>query len=398
MNRVVSVDGGTTAQYAYDQNNRRIKKTLGSAVTHYVWEGSQVVSEHDGSGILLVEYIYSGSRMIGKVASGSTQYFVSDRLSVRMTLDASGNVSGRQAHFPFGEDFGESGTQDKHHFTSYERDTETSQDYAINRGYSVGVGRFVSSDPYRASGYLIDPQSWNRYTYTRNNPVNRHDPVGLQDTYVHIPGWDYMNINGSNGMKVDGGSGGGGRYAPFLDTGSEPGRGGTQKPIRRAGDASERLDRFLHDHQDCEQAINAAIEAESPGGVARRDLQELFLDTSFEDWRDHGDQTLFELGLAAAAPDFSDATPLRLVLGTGTMRFLALTNPSTRTVYLGWAFARTRNEARKDQTIVHELLHVAFGNHVEIAKALGLKKDGKDYTDNGEASEAIDDWLDNNCR
>ncbi len=226
-NRVVSVDGGTTAQYDYDQNNRRIKKTIGSAVTHYVWEGSQVVSEHDGSGASLVEYIYSGSRMIGKVASGSTQYFLSDRLSVRLTLDASGNVSGRQAHLPFGEDFGESGTQEKHRFSSYERDGETGLDYAVNRYYGRSPGRFSTVDPILdegfktrkpvacdneqlaaiATGYnlqfalnqytsdsaewgkggktlyddefLENPQSWNGYTYTSNDPVNWTDPLGL---------------------------------------------------------------------------------------------------------------------------------------------------------------------------------------------------------------------------
>ena len=41
--------------------------------------------------------------MIAKVASGSTQYFLSDRLSARLVLDSSGNVSGRQGHLPFGE-------------------------------------------------------------------------------------------------------------------------------------------------------------------------------------------------------------------------------------------------------------------------------------------------------
>src|SRR6185295_1656530 len=84
-NRIVSVDGGSTASYAYDQQNRRYKKTVGSTVTHYVWEGSQVLSEHNGStGAVLIDYVYSGSRMIAKVASGSTQYFLSDRLSVRL--------------------------------------------------------------------------------------------------------------------------------------------------------------------------------------------------------------------------------------------------------------------------------------------------------------------------
>jgi hypothetical protein len=45
-----------------------------------------------------------------------------DALSARLLLDTSGNVIGRQSHLPFGEDFAESGIQEKHHFTSYERD------------------------------------------------------------------------------------------------------------------------------------------------------------------------------------------------------------------------------------------------------------------------------------
>ncbi len=48
-NRIVSVDGGSTASYAYDHQNRRYKKTIGSTVTHYVWQGSQVLAEHNGS-------------------------------------------------------------------------------------------------------------------------------------------------------------------------------------------------------------------------------------------------------------------------------------------------------------------------------------------------------------
>jgi len=39
----------------------------------------------------------------------------------------------------------------------------------------------MSADPYRPSGYKVDPQSWNHYSYTRNNPVNRIDPLGLED-------------------------------------------------------------------------------------------------------------------------------------------------------------------------------------------------------------------------
>ena len=84
--------------------------------------------------------------MIAKVASGTRSYFLSDQLSVRLMLNTSGAVVGRQAHLPYGKDFGESGTQEKHHFTTYERDSEGSgSDYAVNRHDSNGMGRFLVS-------------------------------------------------------------------------------------------------------------------------------------------------------------------------------------------------------------------------------------------------------------
>jgi RHS repeat-associated protein len=188
-NRIVSVDGGSTASYAYDHQNRRYKKTIGSTVTHYVWQGWQVLAEYNGStGAVLTDYVYTGSRMIAKVASGSTQYFLSDRLSTRLVLDSGGSVSGRMAHLAFGEDFGESGTQEKHHFTSYERDSESGTDYAVNRQYSQSIGRFNRPDPYVVSGTQNSPQNNNRYVYSKNEPIGSIDPSGL-DSFAPYPGF-----------------------------------------------------------------------------------------------------------------------------------------------------------------------------------------------------------------
>jgi RHS repeat-associated protein len=179
-NRLVSVDGGSTASYAFDHQNRRYKKTVGSTVTHYVWQGYQVLAEHNGSsGAVLWDYVFAGSRMIGKVAGSTVNYFLSDRLSVRLTMSSNGSVVGRQAHAPFGEDFAESGTQEKNHFTTYVRDSESGLDYAINRGFSPPVARFQSSDPWGPSASIGSPQSWNRYSYTQNDPINLTDPLGL---------------------------------------------------------------------------------------------------------------------------------------------------------------------------------------------------------------------------
>ena len=178
-NRLMKSIGAVTASYAYDHQNRRYKKTIGSSVTHYVWEGSQVVGEYNArTGALLVQYGYAGSGMIAKSAGGTTQYFLSDRLSMRLALSDVGVVAGRQGHLPFGDDFGESGSQEKHHFTGYERDGESGLDYALNRNNSPNIGRFQQADPYKASGYMVDPQSWNRYSYVENDPVNFLDPTG----------------------------------------------------------------------------------------------------------------------------------------------------------------------------------------------------------------------------
>jgi RHS repeat-associated protein len=187
-NRLVNVDGGSTASNSYDHQNRRVKKVSGGGTTHYVWEGSQVIAEHDGStGAVATDYVYSGSRMIAKVASGITRYFLSDRLSTRIALDTSGNVIGRQGHLPSGEDFGESGTQEKHHFTNYERDGESATDYAVNRQYSPVVGRFGRPDPYSGSMSLEFPQSLNRLGYLGNDPVSSSDPLGLSKCEVCLP-------------------------------------------------------------------------------------------------------------------------------------------------------------------------------------------------------------------
>jgi RHS repeat-associated protein len=185
-NRLKTVDWGTgnQAAYVYDYANRRIKKYTNPAVTYYVWEGSQVIGEYNGTGGVNYNYVSSGSRLLSKIGFGVVNWYVSDQLSARLVLDGSGNVIGRQAHLPFGEDFGESGAQEKHHFTSYERDGETGTDYAVNRQYSQIVGRFNRPDPKRSSCQSTgEPQRANRYNYTRNNPTNRSDPLGLDEVF-----------------------------------------------------------------------------------------------------------------------------------------------------------------------------------------------------------------------
>jgi RHS repeat-associated protein len=63
--------------------------------------------------------------------------------------------------------------------THKERDNETGLDFFGARYYGSTQGRFISPDPLLSSGHLENPQTWNRYPYTLNNPLALVDPTGL---------------------------------------------------------------------------------------------------------------------------------------------------------------------------------------------------------------------------
>src|SRR5262249_29623819 len=123
-------------------------------------------------------------------------------LSVRVLTDRSGNVVGRQAHLPFGEDFAESNTQEKHHLTSYERDSEDGTDYAMNRQCLANIGRFMQPD--RMNGRLNDPQTLNKYAYSRNDSINLIDPTGLW-CFGYFVTYLTINVDTSEIVNVENG-------------------------------------------------------------------------------------------------------------------------------------------------------------------------------------------------
>jgi RHS repeat-associated protein len=67
---------------------------------------------------------------------------------------------------------------DMEKYATYTRDTLTGLDYAVNRYYSNIWGRFLSPDPSWESADLGDPQTWSRYAYVLNDPINLTDPTG----------------------------------------------------------------------------------------------------------------------------------------------------------------------------------------------------------------------------
>jgi len=65
-------------------------------------------------------------------------------------------------------------------FTGKERDAESGLDDFGARYNSSAMGRFMSPDPDNAGAIDEDPQTWNAYSYARNNPLRYTDPDGLR--------------------------------------------------------------------------------------------------------------------------------------------------------------------------------------------------------------------------
>jgi RHS repeat-associated protein len=143
-----------------------------------VHSGNKVIAEYDNGAAPTAptrEYICSGGALLAKLDSSGDTYYHPDQLSNRLTTDSSGNLVAQMGHYPFGDSWYNS-TNDKLQFTSYERDSESGNDYALARSYVNNFGRFSSPD--LLSGSTSDPQSLNKFAYVLNDPIDFMDPSG----------------------------------------------------------------------------------------------------------------------------------------------------------------------------------------------------------------------------
>ena len=91
--------------------------------------------------------------------AGALQVFFRGKLiqggSGTTQTDLRGSVG---SYFPYGEDKGSSNpANDSLKFATYTRDAVSGLDYAMNRYYLPGAGRFGSPDPYVRAGCAFDP-------------------------------------------------------------------------------------------------------------------------------------------------------------------------------------------------------------------------------------------------
>jgi RHS repeat-associated protein len=201
-NKQIKYNGGAAADgadYKYDGDGRRVKKVIGvgQQTTIFVYDAiGQMVAEYDTN---------------PPSGSGGASYFTEDNLGTpRIITGADQSVKARHDYLPSGEEIQANdadpnvlrktaqkyiGSDDKvrQKFTSKERDNETGLDYFVARYYASAQGRFTSTDPVMLTKtHIVNPQRWNLYTYTANNPLNRLDPDG-RDWFKVGKNWEWYD-------------------------------------------------------------------------------------------------------------------------------------------------------------------------------------------------------------
>jgi RHS repeat-associated protein len=188
-NVLTSQYGSTVMQYGYDAENKRVwrgSSTL-DELTFWAPNGQKLATYqatwdptyYNYYPSLTQTWVYFGGKMVSKGVlnlSNSSQ----DKVDLSSVVqDRLGSQNGK--FYPYGIERPSASANDTEKFATYTRDSATGLDYAVNRYEQPGYGRFLSPDPYKASAGAGDPGSWNRYAYTRGDPVNRTDQSGRAD-------------------------------------------------------------------------------------------------------------------------------------------------------------------------------------------------------------------------
>ncbi len=201
----VGTGSGTTYSFSYDAENRQTSLAYGSGTTQYVYDGlgqrvqtiapnaTTTTFVYDVFGQMVADY----DAPISPTPPCQTCYLSWDHLgTTRMVTDQNGNAVSRHDFAPFGDELisGEAGRGNlwgandpvRQKFTGAEQDNQDVSFFQA-RYYLAPQGRFNSPDPANFGADILNPQSWNGYSYVMNSPLSFVDPEGLQDISAAPP-------------------------------------------------------------------------------------------------------------------------------------------------------------------------------------------------------------------
>jgi RHS repeat-associated protein len=174
--------GLATQAYAYDDQGRRVQKSVGGAALHYLYNGDDVHATYSTWTGPTATYLHGPATddPILRIVGTSTHYFHADAQgSVVALTNEAGAVAATARYDAWGNRIASYGTLPIYGYTGREPD-ETGLIYYRARYYDPSVGRFTQRDPIGLAGGV------NSYAYVGGNPVGRIDPSGR----------DYFLVNG----------------------------------------------------------------------------------------------------------------------------------------------------------------------------------------------------------
>jgi RHS repeat-associated protein len=197
--RMVDLDGGGKAYYAYDSAGQRVRK---------VWEKSGLIEERiylgggyevfrrRNGGVLKLEretlHVMDDKRSIAMVETKTVnegtpvsspapliRYQMDNHLGCAcLELDSTGAIISYEEYYPYGSTSyqsvrsGVEVSAKRYRYTGKERDEETGLYYHVARHYAPWLGRWTNCDP----AGLVD--GVNLFAYAFNNPTKYRDPTG----------------------------------------------------------------------------------------------------------------------------------------------------------------------------------------------------------------------------
>ena len=183
-----------------------MNRTQGAAVTQFVYDGTMIAEELDGSGNLLRRYVPGpdGTPLVWYegAGTGDRRWPIEDRQG---SVIAVANGSGQSLATDTYDAYGLAGRSNLGRFQYAGRPFIPEVGLYDNaaRSYSPTLGRFLQTDP---AGYAA---GMNDYAYTNGDPVNGTDPTGMWTSCSGNCNFHYESGPGGGG-STGGGSGGNG--------------------------------------------------------------------------------------------------------------------------------------------------------------------------------------------
>ncbi|MFF2351863.1 polymorphic toxin-type HINT domain-containing protein [Kitasatospora sp. NPDC058115] len=179
LESVASTSAGTTT-YVYDADGNQLIRRNPGKTTINLANGDELVYNTVTKALTASRYysIPGGITLVRQGGNELSYQFADHHGTNGLAINARTLAESRRPTDPFGSP---RGTQPSiwagdHGFVNGTKDDVTGLTNLGARQYQPTTGRFLSLDPVLDAG---DPQQWNGYAYSENDPVNKSDPSGL---------------------------------------------------------------------------------------------------------------------------------------------------------------------------------------------------------------------------